>query len=384
MPSKKNQLFIVILFLLSLTLPITLSDKTGGKYSATEKRKLATFPEIITKEMRFAGGIKTNGEKWLDDNIGLRSQAKLLLTYFDYSVFGVSPSRKVLIGKEGWYYYTRNNNIAIGLGTYTLTKAQMEEIKINQEAIQAALKKKGIEYVITLIPSKVSVYPEYIGGSPESSATLIDIVSEYLIENTTIPVINTKHELIKAKDTSPVYFKTDTHWNEIGSFVGYSTIINKLNQYGIINSSPVPIMTSTETHVGDLTALMGMVGSLPSEPFKAIRIMSPAAVRVENGDDYDELNSMISKNYGNVTFYSYRNEKVNEKEMLIFGDSFFVSYKTPELLAENFSVLNYVNSYKIRKDLVDLLQPDVVMFEITEREIEELSTPVDPELFDAP
>jgi len=45
-------------------------------------------------------------------------------------------------------------------------------------------------------------------------------------ENPEIQLIDVRRELIEAKKNQQVYYKTDTHWNQRGAFVGYSKIIN--------------------------------------------------------------------------------------------------------------------------------------------------------------
>ena len=130
------------------------------------------------------------------------------------------------------------------MGNYPITQEMLENIKDSQVKIQEALNSRGIQYVIVFIPSKGSVYPEYLGGKFAVRETVIDIVTDYLRKNTTIPIINTKGDLLQAKTTRQVYFKTDTHWNGAGAYVGYSAVIDGLKQYGMIHSDPISISTS--------------------------------------------------------------------------------------------------------------------------------------------
>ncbi len=47
----------------------------------------------------------------------------------------LSPSSLVHIGKGGWYFYTGDNNLEIGMGTYSLTPELLEQIRVTQERI---------------------------------------------------------------------------------------------------------------------------------------------------------------------------------------------------------------------------------------------------------
>ncbi len=157
--------------------------------------------------MRLAHGVRAGLENWIDDNVGFRTQMKKIQADIDVSIFHISPSSLVHIGNDGWYYFTGDNNLEIAMGTYPLTPDLLERIKVNQERIQQALKKKGIEYVIVLTPSKASVYPEYIGyRNLVVRETVIDIVSDYLRRNTTIPIIKYKTRFTSSEKIGDCFF----------------------------------------------------------------------------------------------------------------------------------------------------------------------------------
>jgi hypothetical protein len=369
MNSKINNFFIILVFLSAIILPLVFSNKAGGEKSETENRYLATFPDILTKDMKMAPGLKIGLENWINDNVGFRTQFQKFRSDFEYHVFHTSPSNQVHIGENGWFYYTENNNLEIAMGNYPLTQQTLEKIRDNQVKIQKALNSKGIQYVIVLTPSKVSVYPEYLqGGRFAVRDTVIDIVSDYLRKNTTILIINTKEDLLAAKTSELVYFKTDTHWNEAGAYVGYRSVINSLKQYGIINSDPINITTYPSTHKGEFSTMMGDINLLPAEPFEATRIISPSSESVQSGDYYNHMQDLMKLD-NTLGYISYQNENAEEKRVLIYGDSFFVSWKMPLLLAENFSNLDFVWSDAIRGNVVRQSQPDIVIMERTERYI---------------
>jgi len=361
------------------------SDKAGGKISTTEKRYLASFPTIFTPEMRLAPGIKSGLENWINDNTGFRTQMKKLQIDIDFRVFHVSPSSLVHIGKGGWYYYTGNNDLEIALGTYPITPDLLEKIKVNQERIQQALKKKGIDYVIVFTPSKGSVYPEYLGGGNFIvRETAIDVISDYLRKNTTIPIINTKPDLLQAKKSEVVYFKTDAHWNEAGAYIGYRLTINTLNKLGMIHSSPIDISTMPSTINGEFSDLMGDADLLAPEPYEATQITSPNAVKIESGD-YNKIQALMQSDNLKYYFFSYQNMSAEKKKLLVYGDSFFASWKIRELLAENFSEFDYIWSYDVRNNVLEQIKPDIFILEVAERYmVTTLTAPPDPALINEP
>lgn len=376
MKSNWHHFFISLLFLASISLPLVFSDRVGGKLSEGENRYLASFPTFLTEDMKLAQGIKTQMENWLDDNIGFRTRMKSIQAYIDLKIFRISPSPSVAIGKSGWLFYTEDRNIEIGLGTYHLPEDKLLSLGENLEEFHQELAKNGIEFVLMLTPSKASIYPEFVRGDATTGVTLVDTVSDFLRNKTSFPVINTKPALLEAKKTEQVYYKTDTHWNSKGVYTGYRTVINSLNELGLLYTPVADISTYTDRRLSDLIDIMGAQSFYPLEKYEAIEINSPKAERVETGDFYNELSGLMQLYDPVPDFYLFRNNSVEEKTIILFGDSFTLN-DFNRLLAENCSTLVYMYSYDYRSEILanimELVKPDIFLMEVTERYISVLS-----------
>lgn len=369
MRSSPSKIFISIVFFAILIIPVAASDKVGGGVSPYENRYLAKFPTVIVNKNQIAPGLKEGFEAWLKDNLVGRVEAQKAKAYIDFKLFASSPSPLVHIGEEGWYFFTDDRNLKIGQGTKLLSKEELEAISENQKAIQSSLQERGIDYVLVLVPSKASVYPEYMkGGNYQVGPTLIDQVTTYLQENTTVPVINIKPNLIDAKNEQDVYFRTDTHWNYAGAYIGYKTTIENLNNFGMIRSQPISHNAEPATHTGDLSIMLGYPGLIPPEPFERTIIQNPQASLVTDSEKIDQVATLISDNGIVGEYFSYSNQ-VAEKSALILGDSFFFSWKIPELFAENFAEMSFFRTEYVIGDIIDVINPDIVIFERTERYI---------------
>lgn len=378
---RKNSIFLVIVFFICLWLPFVFSDKKGGKVSLTENRTLATFPDFSSIH-----GLRSGLENWINDNVGFREQFSKMNVFLNYNLFHTSPTEKVIIGKNGWFFYTPDNNIDIARGTYPLTQEMLENIKSNQEKIQSELKKRGIEYVLVLTPSKTSIYPEMINGCDCSTRqTPIDIVTDYLKKNTTINVINTKPALLEAKKDETVFFKTDTHWNYEGAYIGYKTLAQNLYQNGFISVPPISVEKVLDTHKGEFSAMMGDVDLLPAERINVTKINNPKAVEVVDENLLNAISEEQAEHnfnpYGN---HFYENTSLPDKKILMYGDSFFGGWNIPQLMAENCSNLNFIWSDYVKNNTVQMTKPDIVIYERTERYIYTLANPADPALFYEP
>lgn len=376
---RKMNICFILCFIGILILPLLFVNKTSNKISEEENRYLASFPKIINENTgQLNDNLRSNLELWLNDNIGFRSFFVKLNTLIDFKILKTSPNGRVHIGKDGWYFYTLDNNLEIAKGTYPLSDELLRMIKEEQEFIQKTLADKGIEYILVLTPSKASVYPEKIGGANYLvRETPIDIVANYLKENTTIHVINTKEDLLKYKNEINLYHKTDTHWNEEGAYVAYKSIINKINEIGVIDSSPVTVNKVPSKYKGEFAAMMGDINLLEEEQTTNTEIINPNATRVEKVEFVNGIDvSQGSSHNGNKFFTN----PTQEKKALVYGDSFFGSWNMMELLAENFRELNFIWSDQIKNDSVELTKPDIVIFERTERYIYTLANKADTKL----
>ncbi|MPM06681.1 hypothetical protein SDC9_52983 [bioreactor metagenome] len=365
--AKKNLIYIV--FLISLLLPLLFSDFKGGGVSESEKRVLAKFPDIELNSLNSVNEFKDSFDIWFIDNIGFRNSAMRIKASIEYWLFNVSSNKSVVVGKDGWLFYTGSSNLEIAAGTYPISQEKLINIKNNQQKVQDKLHEKGINYLIILVPSKVSVYPENLYGNYSIRPTVIDKLSSFLGENTSIPVINLKNELLDAKVSDLLYYKQDTHWNDLGAYVGYCSVIKTLNQMNLLSTSPAGITFTDSTHDGDLLTMLNV--DLPQEESPSININNSKAFRVQNGEQFTEM-AELTKQADVKSFYIYKNPNVKKYRVLIYGDSFFNSSPITMLLAENVSELYFVPSYEIMEDMINYTKPDLVILEITERFINNL------------
>ncbi|WP_018212331.1 DHHW family protein [Desulfitobacterium hafniense] len=365
----------VLLFIMVLILPILTINRISGVMSKSENRYLAEFPQIFNADGELAEGLKNSTENWLNDNIGFRELFVKLYSNFNYHFLGRSPNERVEIGSEGWLYYTRDNNLKIAAGTYPLSLQDLEKIKNHQEKVQEYFNDQGIEYVLILPPSKVSIYPEFIrSGDYSVRNTPDDIVAEYLLQNSNIKVIKLKDDLLKAKSNEQVFFKTDTHWNESGAYIGYQTIIKELNRFGLTDSKPISVNMVPSTYKGEFAAMMGDQNLLKAEYTQESEIPLAKAQKITNGNVYDTIEKIKKKYNLKKPCYIYSNPSVQGKKVLMYGDSMFGVWNMPELLAENFPEFTYMWTYNIQQETIDTVKPDIVFYEIAERFIDQIHT----------
>ena len=145
--NKISNRIIAIFFICILVVPVLTLNRQNGKVSETENRRLASFPKLFDGEGHLADGARSGFESWWGDNLGMRSRFVDLATRIQLNVLHQSTSEKVEIGRDGWYYFTSNNNIELATGEYTLSQKTLQTIAQNQQAISDWYEKRGAKYI---------------------------------------------------------------------------------------------------------------------------------------------------------------------------------------------------------------------------------------------
>lgn len=356
-----------------LILPVLLLNRVPNKVSNTENRKLAAFPNFFDKEGKWSPDLKTGFENWINDNIGLRDQFLKIAANIKVKVFHISTSEKVHIGKDGWFFYTNDNNLKIASGEYPLDDLMLETIARKQQAISNYYKSQGINYILVLTPSKASVYPEYIGGADyKVDVSPIDIVEDYLRQNTDVKVLNTKRNLIKNKEKEKLYLKTDTHFTQYGSYLVYRSICNYLIDHSIIlDDAPTNVEISKGNLRGEFSAMLGVPDLLRPEEVPMVE-WKKHTTEIKTGKQYEMINNLCKQDNDTKRYqpYLYENPKVDGKTLLIYGDSQWMPMRNiPRLLGEHFGEVASIRMRSPNITMDSIVQPDVVIFGCSERYI---------------
>lgn len=372
---KVLNLIFVVIFIAIIAVPVVTTDFPGGKYSPTEQRNLAGFPVSKNQETGKFDISRTGIQNWISDNIGQRNNLIELCVNFKYKLLGQSTSEKVLIGKDGWLYYTMDNNIEIATGEYPLSEEDLKLIAENQQSISDYYKNMGISYVLMLTPSKVSIYPEYLPMSSKSvSTTPVDIVSEYLRENTDVIVYNSKDALLEAKNNGvgQLYHKTDTHWNEKGSYYVYRGLHKIMVENGILDDEPIDVTFEEGEYKGEFSSMLGSFELLPPET-APIANWNMNSVEVKEGELYDRVQRAENEKGSHQGANLYTNSSVKKLCAEIYGDSQIENVrKIPQYLSEHFSTFAKYSARNISITVDSAVNPDVVIFSCSERFIKPL------------
>ena len=139
----------------------------------------------------------------------------------------------VIIGKDGWLFYTADRSIDDYQGTNAYHVRELEDYQKRFDALFGQLQQKGILLVMVIAPDKSTIYPEYMPDQiiKIGSKSRLDQFVDYMHKYGKTPVIDLRLDLIEASKTEQMYYKTDTHWDPNAQYIAYKNIISVLSQH---------------------------------------------------------------------------------------------------------------------------------------------------------
>ncbi|RGJ42616.1 hypothetical protein DXD61_10300 [Eubacterium sp. TM06-47] len=328
--------FCFVIFGISIS---TLFNQTVSLFKKDEKvSDVVKGHELETKKDK--SGVKGAVDSFTSNLTGKKEGAKAASevtkktsgnTYIE--------STQVLLGKEDWLFYKSTEDgdpisDYQGINHYDENTMQTIADKLTNERNQFS--NYGIDFYILSIPNKASVYPEYMPDTIERKDTTskTDLLMKYLEENTDLNVVDVKPTLVKAKKKQQVYYKSDTHFNQIGAFVTVQALKDKIdgNADSLKNVKFDKVMNN---YSGDLARLCDMQDTFNNDTQYQL---DPATVNTKIKSD---------------------------KKILVIGDSY--SDEMLSILSQYFAEAQTVNIWSFEPSLLDEYKPDIVVWEHAER-----------------
>lgn len=224
---------VIFMFLSLIFLPpakMLLSPKEN--WSQSEKRKLADLPEWPDSIQQIKDYF-LQLDTYLGDHFGYRDF--LISRYYREMSkrFGKTGlESKVLEGKDGWYFFTAQNQLNDFLGKVTFIEKELDSWIADQNRRYEWLGSLGIEYLTMAPPGKHTIYTEYLPDEVQKmrGTTRLEQLVNYTADNPLPYLIDLHEPLRNAKSTTQLFYKTDTHWNKRGAYAAFLVIIDALKE----------------------------------------------------------------------------------------------------------------------------------------------------------
>ncbi len=364
---------IIFMFLSLIFIPpskMLLSPQV--RWSQSEKRKLAELPQA-PDSIHEIKNYFTQLDAYLRDHFGYRD---FLITRYYREMskrFGQTGlDSKVLQGKDGWYFFTAHNQLNDFLGKVPLPQDKLNAFITEHNQRYNWLASLGIEYLLMAPPGKHTIYPEYLPEEVQKmrGTTRFEQLINETADNPLPYLIDLHTPLREAKSTSQLYYKTDTHWNKHGAFVGFLSIVRALKERFPEEQFVTDFTFGEEYHVAcsevpkscDLSR-MAMRHNETSITFHTLKDFNQCA-RPRSFEHYHLSNYKRDRAKPSYAIGCQKRELT----ALVFRDSFFTEIQP--FLSENFRHVVYLwkeYDQKNIEEIFDIYTPDVVIDAQVER-----------------
>jgi hypothetical protein len=327
-----------------------------------ENRKMAAQPSLTLDNYSTFANEYT---KYFNDNLQFRNNLISLNSGIDYFCFKRSSSDYVIAGKDKWLFYNRKDDgdpIGCYQGTNLYTEQELENIADNCIKQRDFLASKGKEFVVFIAPNKERIYSEYMPekfGKPAENYGALQIYN-YLTDHTDLRVVYPYNDLIEAKNkvNENIYYKTDTHWNYIGGYIGAAALLSELGiEMPKVYSNEITINSEGEPS-GDLAGMLNLSKQLSSVDTEY----------VVEGYDKNNCENIEWTFSGMVRYHA---SDADPRCIYVIRDSF--STHMALYIGSQFSdsYLRHNESYSY--DELEACNPDIVVYEVAERYVDKLA-----------
>ena len=370
--------FFNFIFLLILILPLIFVDLSKNRISVQENRMLADHPKLADIKKHPVKFLQSFDD-WFKDSIGFREQ---LISV--YNVMGMNTWMNkymykkgdfiYLVGENGHHFYGGKNSSLIRRfkGEQIFSDGQLANLANKLEEIKVYLGKKGIPFLIMLCAFKEEIYPEFYPKlfKRGSESALLDLITDYLKENTDIDIFNIRQALLAEKDNYLLYPVSSgdlSHYTEIGAFFAYRELMKHINIY-------FPKITPFE--IDDIEITYDKYYEGVQEP-----VVSLKKEQTYKKLDPSFFNDIDVKWLFPWEYTAYENKNPNLPVILVFCDS-YIGYYSPneekkfisQFLASHFSRAIFIHRMNIKhfEEYIEKYKPDIVVYESVSIEFDDI------------
>jgi len=355
---KTGKMVLITLFMLVLLSPSV--DNFFGftkKIALNENRTLASFPNIksiIKSPTTFFGNV----DRFYNDHFGLRKALIKTAALLKFSIFKALINPKVVIGKKNWLFLEQAVNCETS--TKKFTGSQLNKWKNYLEEMYFWSKNNGITYMFVIAPDKKSIYSEFLpnGLKARNKDGMFRQLVNYMKSESEFKITDLRPPLLEAKKENQVYYKTDSHWNQLGAFVAVKTIADNLRV-------TYPNIKKYNLSDYDISEIDMNVDS--------------TQIFLENA--IEDINWKLKGAKGKTTFNKIEKKGSGEKivtenddptkpNILVIGDS-FINNLHPFISEMGNKVIFYIRKTPFRKeiseDFIKKEKIDIIIQEMTEK-----------------
>ena len=363
-----------LLGILLLALPALGLLQNRDTVSVKEKRRLNPFPKLDTAGDWVA--FPQAFEAYFADRFKYRQP----LTHFHHrltiNAFDRSPTPKVLISDNGWLFLNGDKGDFVDVyhrNIKPLTGAEISTIHDEMSKRRDWIANWGGKTLFLVVPNKDTIYPERLPRwlqQPVKPGSRFDQWSGIFDQDPSLNHIDLRHALFAAKRRQIIYFRSDSHWNFDGAYVGYLELAHALQRwFPDIAPSTKPVNPAAKGYRGDLAQMLSIdgrfdeqdqagYGDMATRTETTLKCARPAPP-VSGGIAIPEKSEPLVFECNNPRLPS----------AVVIRDSMAIGWIP--LLPDNFRRVVFMFNWFPAADVIEREKPDVVIFENVERTLDQ-------------
>lgn len=358
---KAADILFGICFIAMIFIPFLMLDTGEHIDSSLENRALTEWPGLKFDKLH----MEWYGH-YVEDRVAFRDAAIMLNADISYCLFGEFSEKLHMPGKEG-YIFPADEGYVQNYQRLNVDEGLMDDLMTYLSRSNAYIKEQGGFFVFMIAPDKSSVYGEYmpegihVDETRESTLTM----AERKLEALGIPHVVPHERFREIKEQEQIYNeKYDcAHWNDLGAFYGLSMVDEVICE--VYPEIPVMKREDFEESMETVEGLEFFAASskIPDN-VPRFSCTAPSLAGVETDSPY---RADVPVMVGNNMAYFYNENALSDKCVLILHDSFLDNRET--WYTYRYREVYYTSrvNYAHMKDYIDLIGPDVVIFELAER-----------------
>ena len=342
---KKRWYLIYIAAVLMLAAFPFVGMSVADSNETTENKELARFPRLRfdgTWNVRYLAQL---GD-YFEDHFAFRQELVAANALIRGRLLGVSASDQVLVGKDGWLYYT--GTLDDYLGRNQMSEKGLANAVHNIGLMQQYVEDRGSRFLITIAPNKNSVYDShmpsnYLRSGENNHTRLTPLLKQAGIHYADL------YEIFEESDEC-LYLQGDSHWNNKGALLVCRKLLDGLDRE--YDGSAYDSWEVRKEHTGDLAEMLYSVAAKPEDNVYYDRIPIYAYVNDVEDTEEDWIETINPNGQG---------------RLLMFRDSFGNSMLP--ILANEFEYGYFSRLVPYNLGNLDKYHPEYVVVERVERRL---------------
>ena len=261
--------------------------------------------------------------------------------------------------KSNWFFLERTYRGFLGKNEFSSDKKKVVVHKL--EAIDRFLKKRNIKLIVMITPDKIQIYPEFlpwIMRRKQAKINSCEDLVKYINQHSDILICYPKKELIQHKTAGLLYYPNDSHWTMKGAYIAFYHIAGFMDgKISWPHPQKLPWIEK-EVSFGDLKLVF---------PYK---VHFPAGIAHTTTYDVQHTFDLEKRDRRFIT-----PEAPSKLKIMVFHDSFFISM---EPYFHHFFCETHQVARTIDYGLIEKERPNIVFFQVVERNADSLLTLTDP------